>query len=71
MNSYAESDYATCQDGRLSVTGRADLVGEGVISWFSRRKGMAAVGRTETEYMALRDVVQEVVSYTKCKSPLC
>ena len=60
MSAYVDSDHATCPDSRRSVSGGAILLGGGVISWFSRAQRVTASASSESEYVALAEIVNEV-----------
>ena len=53
--------YATCCDTRRSVSSGAVMLRGGAISWQSRSQEVAASGRSEAEYVALAEIVKEVL----------
>ena len=59
MSAYVDSDHATCPDSRRSVSGGAVLLGSGAISWFSRAQRVTASASSESEYVALAEIVNE------------
>ena len=61
MLAYADSDHATCPDTRRLVSGGAVLLGGAAISWYSRTQEITASGTSESEYVALAEIVKEVL----------
>ena len=59
MLSYIDSDHATCPDSRRSISGGAVMLGGGTISWFSRAQRVAASASSESEYVALAEILNE------------
>ncbi|CAM9520770.1 unnamed protein product, partial [Ascophyllum nodosum] len=59
MSAYVDSDHATCPDSRRSVSGGAVMLGGGTISWFSRAQRVTASASSESEYVALAEIVNE------------
>ena len=59
MSAYVDSDHATCPDSRRSVSGGAVMLQGGRISWFSRAQGLTASASSESEYVALAEIVNE------------
>ncbi|GKF95569.1 hypothetical protein Tco_0288304, partial [Tanacetum coccineum] len=51
--SFADADYAGCQDTRRSTSGSMQLLGDRLVSWSSKRQKSAAISSTEVEYIAL------------------
>ena len=50
-----------CLDTRRSVSGAVLMLAKGAISWHSRMQGVTASGTSEAEYIALSEVVKEVL----------
>ena len=59
MSAYVGSDHATCQDSRRSVSGGAVVLVGGTISWFSRAQRVTASASSESEYVALAEILNE------------
>ncbi|CAM9406795.1 unnamed protein product [Ascophyllum nodosum] len=57
---WVDADFATCPDTRRSVSGGAVMLGGGAISCFSREQKMTAAASSESEYVALAEVVNEL-----------
>ena len=60
LSAWVDSDHATCPDTRRSVSGAAVMLGGGAISWFSRAQRVTAAATSESEYVALAEVVNEL-----------
>ena len=52
--------HATCPDTRRSVSGRAVVLCGGAISWFSRAQRITATATSESDYVALAEIVNEL-----------
>ena len=61
MEVYTESDFGACLDTRRSVSGAVLMLVKGAISWHSRMQEVTASGTTEEEYVALSEVLKEVI----------
>ena len=59
MSAYVDSDHVTCPDSRRSVSGGAVMLESGTISWFSRAQRVTASASSESEYVALAEIVNE------------
>ncbi|CAM9160577.1 unnamed protein product, partial [Ascophyllum nodosum] len=57
LSAWADADFATCPDTRRSVSGGAVMLREGAISLFSRMQKVTAAVSSESEYVALAEVV--------------
>ena len=57
-----DSNFGACLDTRRSVSGAVLMLAKGAISWHSRRmQEVTASGTSEAEYVALSEVVKEVL----------
>ena len=61
MEAYTHSDFGACLDTRRSVSGAVLMLVKGAISWYSRMQEVTASGTSEAEYVALSEVVKEVL----------
>jgi hypothetical protein len=61
---YADSDWGSDIDDRISVSGGIIYWGSSVISWFSRKQSMVCLSTAEAESHAMVDVAKELV-YTQ------
>ena len=61
MEAYTDSDFGACLDTRRSVSGAVLMLAKGAISWHSRVQEVTASGILEAEYVALSEVVKEVI----------
>jgi hypothetical protein len=56
---YSDSDWAEDRDDRRSTSGYTFQVGNGAISWKSRKQATVSLSSTEAEYKALSDSFKE------------
>ena len=61
MEAYTDSDFGACLDTRRSISGAVLMLAKGAISWHSRMQEVTASGTSEAEYVALSEVVKEVL----------
>ncbi|GKE06283.1 retrovirus-related pol polyprotein from transposon TNT 1-94, partial [Tanacetum coccineum] len=61
LTAYADADHAGCQDTRRSTSGSMQLLGDGLVSWSSKRQKSTAISSTETEYIALSGCCAQVL----------
>ena len=62
MEAYTDLDFGACLDTRRrSVSGAVLMLAKGAISWHSRIREVTASGTSEVEYVALSEVVKEVL----------
>jgi hypothetical protein len=58
---YADSDWGSDTDDRISVSGGVIFWGSSILTWFSRKQSMISLSTAEAETHALVDVAKEVV----------
>ena len=61
MPVFADADYVSKATDRRSVSGGLVIYGCASVSWFSRIQKSVALSTTEAEYVALADVIKEVL----------
>lgn len=61
MSGFADADYASKAADRRSVSGCVIMCCGGVIAWFSRTQKCVTNSTTEAEYVALGDLVKELL----------
>ncbi|CAB1109908.1 unnamed protein product [Ectocarpus sp. CCAP 1310/34] len=59
--SFQSADFASKAADRRSVSGGIVTCGGGAVSWFSRTQKCVTLSTTEAEYVALGDVVKEIL----------
>ena len=58
---YADSDWASDLDNRLSTTGNVFLMSGGAVSWISQKQATVSLSTAEAEYVALGSATQETI----------
>ena len=61
MQVFADADYASTAADRRSVSGGLVMCGGARVSWFSRTQKCVTLSTTEAEYVALADVIKEML----------
>ncbi|GJY62466.1 hypothetical protein Tco_0463123 [Tanacetum coccineum] len=63
LTAFVDADHAGCQDTCRSTSGSAQLLGDRLVSWSSKKQKSTAISSTEAEYIALsgKQVEQRVV----------
>ena len=59
MSAYVDSDHALCPDSQRLVSGGAVILGGGTINRFSRTQRVTGSASSESEYVALPEIVNE------------
>lgn len=65
---YVDADYAGEIDGRRSTEGHIFFVGNGPVSWASKRQETVALSTVEAEYMAFTRATQQAIWISKFMS---
>nr|GFA32242.1 hypothetical protein [Tanacetum cinerariifolium] len=60
LKTFANDDYAGCQDTRRSTSESMQLLGDRLVSWSSKRQKSATISSTEAEYIALSGCCAQV-----------
>ncbi|GKA96348.1 retrovirus-related pol polyprotein from transposon TNT 1-94, partial [Tanacetum coccineum] len=53
LTAYADADHAGCQDTRRSTSGSAQLLGDKLVSWSSKKQTSTSISSTEAECIAM------------------
>nr|GEV61463.1 hypothetical protein [Tanacetum cinerariifolium] len=53
LTAYADADHVGCQDTRRSTSGSAQLLGDKLVSWSSKKQKSTAILSTRAEYISL------------------
>ncbi|GJX20444.1 retrovirus-related pol polyprotein from transposon TNT 1-94 [Tanacetum coccineum] len=53
LTNFADADHAGCQDTRKSTLGSMQLLGDRLVSWWSKKYKSTAISGTKVEYIAL------------------
>jgi hypothetical protein len=61
LSGYCDADWAGDLDERKSTTGYAFYVGDGCVSWNSKRQPTVALSTAEAEYMAATQATKEAL----------
>ena len=61
LEAYTDSDFGACLDTRRLVSGAVLMLAKGAISWHSRMQDVTGSCTSEAEYVALSEVVKEVL----------
>ena len=61
MQVFADADYPSKATDRRSVSGGLVMCGGASVSWFSRTQKCVTLSTTEAKYVALADVIKEVL----------
>jgi hypothetical protein len=59
LSAWCDADWANDKDTRRSMTGYIFKLGDGVISWQSKRQATVALSSTEAEYMSVSHAARE------------
>ncbi|GKF68821.1 hypothetical protein Tco_0198500 [Tanacetum coccineum] len=57
LTAYAYADHVGCQDTRRSTSGRAQFLGDKLVSWSFKKQKSIAISSTEAEYIALSGTI--------------
>ncbi|KAK6160510.1 hypothetical protein DH2020_003891 [Rehmannia glutinosa] len=58
---YSDSDYVGCRVDRKSTSGTCQMLGNRLISWFSKKKNSIATSTAEAEYIAVGSCCAQVL----------
>ncbi|XP_068318544.1 secreted RxLR effector protein 161-like [Pyrus communis] len=61
LRGYSDANWASDKDERKSTSGCAFVLGNGIVSWCSKKQTCIALFTMESEYVAIGLVVQEAV----------
>jgi hypothetical protein len=61
LSAYCDADWGGDLDDRKSTTGYCTFINNNVISWNSTKQSTVALSTAEAEYMALSDVIKEMM----------
>ncbi|GKE93984.1 retrovirus-related pol polyprotein from transposon TNT 1-94, partial [Tanacetum coccineum] len=58
---YSDADHAGCQDTRCSTSGSAQLLGDKLVSWSSKKQKSTAISSTKAEYIAFSGCCAQIL----------
>ncbi|GJT09897.1 retrovirus-related pol polyprotein from transposon TNT 1-94 [Tanacetum coccineum] len=61
LTACADADHARCQDTQRSTSGSAQLLGEKLVSWSSKKQKSTVISTTEAEYIAMSECCAQIL----------
>ncbi|GJY58549.1 retrovirus-related pol polyprotein from transposon TNT 1-94 [Tanacetum coccineum] len=61
LTAYVDADHAGCQDTRRSTSGSAQLLGDKLVSWSSKKQTSTSISSTEAEYIAMSGCCAQIL----------
>ncbi|GKB93730.1 hypothetical protein Tco_0979867 [Tanacetum coccineum] len=61
LTTFADADYAGCQDSRKSTSGTAQFLGKKLVSWSSRKQKCTTISTTEAGYISLSSCCAQIL----------
>jgi hypothetical protein len=61
LQAYSDADFAGDSEDRKSTGGYVVFLGDGVVSWSSKKQSLVALSSMESEYITLSDTGYEVL----------
>ncbi|GJZ09551.1 hypothetical protein Tco_0543834 [Tanacetum coccineum] len=61
LTAYADADHVGCQDTRRSTPGSAQLLGDKLVSWSSKKQKSTAISTIEAEYIAMSGCCAQIL----------
>ncbi|GKF84899.1 copia protein [Tanacetum coccineum] len=58
---YADADHASCQDTQRSTSGSAQILGDKLVSWSSKKQKSTAISTTRTKYIAMSGCYAQIL----------
>ncbi|XP_064392583.1 uncharacterized protein LOC135340191 [Halichondria panicea] len=68
---YSDADWAGDHDDRHATSGQVFLMGNGAVSWSSRKQSLVTLSTSEAEYVALSLASQEAIWLRRLMSDIC
>ncbi|GJS66807.1 hypothetical protein Tco_0681371, partial [Tanacetum coccineum] len=59
---YADANHAGCQDTRRSTSGSAQLLGDKLVSWSSKKQTSTSISSTKAEYIAMSGCYAQILT---------
>ncbi|GKD37111.1 copia protein [Tanacetum coccineum] len=61
LTAFVDVDHAGCQDSRKSSSGSAQLLGEKLVSWSSKKQKCTTISTTKAKYISLSDCCAQIL----------
>ncbi|GKF36920.1 hypothetical protein Tco_0113678 [Tanacetum coccineum] len=61
LTAFTDADHAGCQDTHRSTSGSMQLLGDRLVSWWSKKQKSDAISSTEAEYIALSGCCAQIL----------
>ncbi|GKE05796.1 retrovirus-related pol polyprotein from transposon TNT 1-94 [Tanacetum coccineum] len=61
LTAHADTDHAGCQDTRRSTSGRAQFLGDKLVSRSSKKQTSMSISSTEAEYITLSGCYAQIL----------
>nr|GFD06777.1 uncharacterized mitochondrial protein AtMg00810-like [Tanacetum cinerariifolium] len=61
LTGFSDADYTGCKDTFMSTSGRAQFLGEKLVSWSSKKQDYTALSTAEAEYVSLSACYAQVL----------
>jgi hypothetical protein len=61
VSAYCDADWAGDKNDRKSTTGYCTFINKNIVNWCSKKQSVVALSSAEAEYMAISEVVKDVM----------
>ena len=67
LHGYSDADWGGDRDTRKSTTGYVFFIGNGCVSWQTKKQPTTALSTTEAEYLSLSTAFKKCFGYDNCR----